>query len=90
MLVDGAGELNQRELARQLRIDPGNLVAILDSLEVDGLIARPRGEEDRRQRLVGLTAKGKQLLAKALRGTAAIDERSSRRYPPRSGSGIAR
>jgi DNA-binding MarR family transcriptional regulator len=75
VLVDRAGELNQRDLAAQLDIDPGNLVAILDGLEADGLVARPRSEADRRHRLVGLTPGGRRLLARALRATAAIDER---------------
>jgi DNA-binding MarR family transcriptional regulator len=75
VLVDRAGELNQRDLAGQLGMDPGNLVGILDALEADGLVARPRGEGDRRHRLVRLTATGRRLLARALRATAAIDER---------------
>jgi DNA-binding MarR family transcriptional regulator len=75
VLVDRAGELNQRDLAGQLGMDPGNLVGILDSLEADGILARPRSEEDRRQRLVSLTPSGRRLLARALRATAAIDER---------------
>jgi DNA-binding MarR family transcriptional regulator len=75
VLVDRAGELNQRDLAGQLGMDPGNLVGILDSLEADGIVARPRSEEDRRQRLVSLTPSGRRLLARALRATAAIDER---------------
>jgi DNA-binding MarR family transcriptional regulator len=74
VLVDRAGELNQRDLAGQLGMDPGNLVGILDSLEADGLVARPRSEGDRRHRLVSLTAGGRRLLARALRATAAIDE----------------
>jgi DNA-binding MarR family transcriptional regulator len=75
VLVDRAGQLSQRELAQQLGMDPGNLVAVLDSLEADGVVARARGERDRRQRLVSLTPDGKRQLAKALRATAAIDER---------------
>jgi DNA-binding MarR family transcriptional regulator len=75
VLVDRAGELNQRDLAGQLGIDPGNLVTILDALEADGLIARPRSKADRRRRLVSLTPSGRRLLARALRATAAIDER---------------
>jgi DNA-binding MarR family transcriptional regulator len=74
VLVERAGQLNQRELAQQLGMDPGNLVAVLDSLEADGLVARARGERDRRHRLVSLTPVGNRLLAKALRATAAIDE----------------
>lgn len=75
VLVDRAGQLSQRELADQLGIDPANLVAVLDSLEADGLLARARTAHDRRQRLVSLTAAGKRSLAEALRATAAIDER---------------
>jgi DNA-binding MarR family transcriptional regulator len=75
VLVGRAGELTQGELARQLGMDPGNLVGILDSLESDGLVARPRSERDRRRRLVSLTPSGRRLLARALRATAAIDER---------------
>jgi DNA-binding MarR family transcriptional regulator len=75
VLVDRAGELYQRELAGQLGMDPGNLVGILDSLEADGLVARTRGVGDRRQRLVSLTPSGRRLLSRALRATAAIDER---------------
>jgi DNA-binding MarR family transcriptional regulator len=75
VLVDRARQLSQRELAQQLRMDPGNLVAILDTLEAKGLVARARGERDRRQRLVSLTPAGNRLLAKALGATAAIDER---------------
>jgi DNA-binding MarR family transcriptional regulator len=75
VLVDRAERLNQRELAQQLGMDPGNLVAVLDSLEADGLVARARCERDRRQRLVSLTPVGNRILAKALRATAAIDER---------------
>ena len=75
VLVDRAGELNQRDLAGQLGMDPGNLVAILDSLEANGLVARHRSGGDRRHRLVSLTASGRRLLARALRATAAIDER---------------
>jgi DNA-binding MarR family transcriptional regulator len=75
VLVDRAGQLSQRELAEQLDMDPGNLVAVLDLLEADGVVARARGEQDRRQRLVSLTPAGDRLLAQALRATAAIDHR---------------
>jgi DNA-binding MarR family transcriptional regulator len=75
VLVDRAEELNQRDLAGQLGMDPGNLVTILDALEADGLVARPRSEADRRHRLVSLTPSGRRLLVRALRATAAIDER---------------
>lgn len=81
VLVDRAGQLNQRDLAEQLSMDPGNLVGILDSLQADGLVARSRSAGDRRQRLVSLTPSGRRLLTRALRATAAIDDRILRALP---------
>lgn len=75
VLVDRAPGLNQRELARQLEMDAGNLIAVLDSLEVEDLLKRTRDTTDRRQRLVTLTSKGRRLLAKAHRATAAVEAR---------------
>ena len=73
VLVDRAGELNQRGLADELGVDAGNLVEVLDTLEADGVVTRSRGQRDRRERLVRLTPAGRRLLAKAVRATAAID-----------------
>lgn len=74
VLVDRAGELSQGDLARQLGVDPGNLVGMLDELEREGLLTRARSRQDRRLRLVALTGAGRRLLKKALRATAAIDQ----------------
>lgn len=73
VLVDRAPNLNQRELARQLEVDAGNLIAVLDSLEAEGLLRRTRDSTNRRQRLVTLTSKGRRVLAKAHRATAAVE-----------------
>jgi DNA-binding MarR family transcriptional regulator len=73
VLVDRAPGLNQRELARQLDVDAGNLIAVLDGLEADGLLERTRDASDRRQRLVSLTPKGRRVLADAQRATAAVE-----------------
>jgi DNA-binding MarR family transcriptional regulator len=48
----------------------------------DGLVARRRSEGDRRHRLVRLTPSGRRLLVRALRATAAIDERIRTALPP--------
>jgi MarR family transcriptional regulator, lower aerobic nicotinate degradation pathway regulator len=64
-----AGPLSQQELGGALRIDPSNLVGLLDALEADGLIVRPRDPTDRRRHLVGLTANGQKRLAQAMRAT---------------------
>lgn len=74
VLVDRAPGLNQRELARQLEVDAGNLIAILDALEADGLLRRTRDEADRRQRLVRLTPKGQRVLGAAEAATSEVEE----------------
>ena len=65
-----AGPLSQQELGGALRINPSNLVGLLDTLEADGLILRPRDPADRRRHLVGLTPAGHKRLAQAKRAVA--------------------
>ena len=61
------GPSSQLELGRALRIDPGNLVGLLDRLERGAMIARERDPEDRRRHVVRLTAEGKHQLREARR-----------------------
>jgi DNA-binding MarR family transcriptional regulator len=74
VLVDRHPGLSQRELARRLEVDPGNLVALLDALDRAGLLTRRRDEGDRRRRTLRLTAKGARMLARANRATAAVED----------------
>ncbi|HTE62663.1 MAG TPA: MarR family winged helix-turn-helix transcriptional regulator [Solirubrobacteraceae bacterium] len=74
VLVDRHPGLSQRELARRLDVDPGNLVALLDGLDRAGLLTRRRDEADRRRRTLRLTAGGARLLARANRATAAVED----------------
>src|SRR5215212_9476818 len=60
-----AGPLSQQALGRALRVNPSNLVALLDALQADGLIVRARDPEDRRRHLVGLTESGNRRLRRA-------------------------
>ena len=60
-----AGPVSQQELGAALRINPSNLVGLLDALEADGLLVRTRDRDDRRRHLVELTAGGRRRLAKA-------------------------
>lgn len=62
-----AGPLSQQELGGALRINPSNLVGLLDALQADGLIVRPRDPSDRRRHLVGLTPAGQKRLVLAKR-----------------------
>jgi DNA-binding MarR family transcriptional regulator len=69
-----AGPLSQQDLGSALRINPSNLVGLLDALEGDGLVVRPRDPADRRRHLVGLTTVGKRRLAEAKRAVAVAEQ----------------
>lgn len=60
-----AGPLSQRELGQALRVDPSNLVALLDELEGSGSVLRRRDPADRRRQLVALTEAGMARLRQA-------------------------
>ncbi len=68
--LDRAGPISQQELGAALRIDPSNLVGLLDALQHDGLVVRARDTADRRRHLVGLTDGGHRRLESAKRATA--------------------
>jgi DNA-binding MarR family transcriptional regulator len=69
-----AGPLSQHELGGALGINPSNLVGLLDALEADGLVVRPRDPSDRRRHLVALTAGGHDRLAKAKLAVAQAEQ----------------
>jgi MarR family transcriptional regulator, lower aerobic nicotinate degradation pathway regulator len=56
------GPASQADLGRRLWIDRSDMVAVINDLERDGLVARVRDEQDRRRNLVRLTPVGKRAL----------------------------
>jgi MarR family transcriptional regulator, lower aerobic nicotinate degradation pathway regulator len=56
------GPASQAALGRSLSIDRSDMVAVLNELEHDGLVARVRDETDRRRNLVRLTPEGSRTL----------------------------
>jgi DNA-binding MarR family transcriptional regulator len=62
--LDEDGPASQAALGRRLWIDRSDMVAVINDLERDGLVARVRDETDRRRNLVRLTPAGKRALAR--------------------------
>ena len=60
--LDVGSPQNQHELAKRAGIDGGDMVAYIDTLEVQGLVQRERDARDRRSNLVLLTASGRATL----------------------------
>lgn len=67
--LDAQGPIAQRDLALALRIQPSNLVALLDQLEERGLLARSADPADRRRHRVELSADGRRAVNRARQAT---------------------
>lgn len=62
--IGGSEGLSQREIARRLLIDAGNVAHVLDDLEEKGWVVRHPGP-DRRSHRIKITSKGDKLLSEA-------------------------
>ncbi|MBJ7332399.1 MAG: winged helix-turn-helix transcriptional regulator [Solirubrobacteraceae bacterium] len=58
MLLRDHGASTQRGLSETLRLDPTNLVGVLNDLESRDMVVRQRDPEDRRRHIVDITAAG--------------------------------
>jgi DNA-binding MarR family transcriptional regulator len=72
--LDAMGSVCQRDLVEVLRVDPGDLVGVLDRLEERRLVVRGRDRLDRRRHSLRLTAAGRRKLDACLRLTKATNE----------------
>ena len=63
-LLDGHGPITQQVLGEALRLDPSNVVGLLNELEKRGLVTRRRDPADRRRHIVELSAAGADELAR--------------------------
>jgi DNA-binding MarR family transcriptional regulator len=66
LVMAGAGNVSQHEMADLCGLDPSSLVAVLDGMERRGLLHRQRNPNDRRVQWVQRTEKGDRLFARAL------------------------
>jgi DNA-binding MarR family transcriptional regulator len=71
--LEAQGPLAQRELAMALRIQPSNIVALLDDLERRDLLRRSPDPADRRRHRVELTARGRATLQRATKAARAAE-----------------
>ena len=55
-LLDEHGPVSQQALGEALRLDPSNVVGLLNELEERGLVTRRRDPADRRRHIVELSA----------------------------------
>jgi len=67
ILSDQDKGLSASDLATSLIVDPSNVTGLLKRMSRDGLVVDLANTADRRQRIVGLTPKGRKLWAKACR-----------------------
>ena len=56
---------SQRELAEFLRLDPSQVVALVDGLQMRGLVLREPDPSDRRANVVVITDEGREVFARA-------------------------
>lgn len=73
-LACGSVRPTQRDIADFLRLDPSQVVAVLDSLEASGLVRRLPDSRDRRVNIVEATELGISTYAKAREAIAASQE----------------
>lgn len=66
VLLVESGPTAQQDLAAALRLDPSNLVGLLNQLDADGLVTRRRSQADRRRHIVELTRHGHAVLGDVL------------------------
>lgn len=60
-ILNGYGEYNQNLLGQEMNIDKASIVKFIDGLEKLGLVKRSTDPNDRRSKLISLTAKGKKV-----------------------------
>jgi DNA-binding MarR family transcriptional regulator len=81
LVISSFEPASQQQVAQRLGVDRTTMVAIIDALEVKGIIARRPDTEDRRRNVVELTPAGQDLLRQA---TAASDTAEAKLLAPLS------
>jgi DNA-binding MarR family transcriptional regulator len=73
-VLRGQGTTTQGALGEALRLDPSNLVGLLNELEERGLLERRRDPGDRRRHLVEISRAGRKALLQAERTLLSVQD----------------
>lgn len=73
-LLSDHGPANQGDLGDALRLDPSNVVALLNELEERGLVTRRRDPADRRRHIVELSTPGHAELKSAHQRLSCVED----------------
>jgi DNA-binding MarR family transcriptional regulator len=73
MALGEAGRLGQHRLAELIRVDPRNVVPIIDALAEQDLVSREVDPSDRRRRVLALTARGRAVVGNLASVAAEIE-----------------
>jgi DNA-binding MarR family transcriptional regulator len=76
MLVAANREVNQKQIGQTLDISAPNLAVILDRMAERGWVQRVRSEKDRRAQHIHLTPKGRELVQRAEKISATMEDAS--------------
>lgn len=80
--VADAPGIDQRTLARSIGLDTSTIAGVVDRLEARGLMQRSASPDDRRVRLLSLTAEGRALLEATLPSVLRAQQRMLEPLPP--------
>ncbi|MFD5232237.1 MarR family winged helix-turn-helix transcriptional regulator [Streptomyces qaidamensis] len=72
--VRDLGPVAQADLGRGVRLDPKDLVGVLNDLQAAGLVVREPDPKDRRKNAVSLTERGARLLKRCERAARAAND----------------
>ena len=81
-LVASNDQVNQKQLGKALDVSPPNLAVTLDRMVERGWVERVRSTEDRRAQIVVLTTSGSQLVKRAQKIAATMEDETLRVLSP--------
>jgi DNA-binding MarR family transcriptional regulator len=84
VVCDEPGGTTQRQVGDDVGLDPSQVVALVDELESRGLVARTTDPNDRRNKLVVATKRGRDLRKQAQERTAEVAARYTASVKPQA------